>query len=558
MNATVQASPDEHRSDSIGSPGPLRWRAVGIILLYGCVTIGIHLGSGRVLSYHEAIFAQGAREMVATGDWLVPRFAGQPYMEKPPITYWLMAAAMTLTGSGAEWVCRLPGVLAGLAIAWIMAAVGARWYGERVGVLVGLAQLSSFYLLMQARLAESDIFLCLFVTAAMAVFARGVVDRPDGTQPPRWAPWAFYAMVGLAFLTKFLIGPAFIMTASLMYAAVQRDRRAARFLVSPVGWLILLAVVLPWSLVVGARVPGAGQVWMLHNFGRFIGAMDPIYESARPWTYYFYQMPAMILPWTPWFVAALVHGRRTHWSTNQWTLLTCWFLVGFVLLAANSWRAKHYLVPILPPLLVSAGWFLDRDSRERIVPRIPLRIESALVVFGTVAGIVVLWLVRSPYALAGTVVLVGVCACLVASFVFDYRRRPNAVVASLFGACAWAVLVTQFLVLPHTESYRPQTELATRINAAVPTDEPVYLVGLGLDQTVYYLRFPLLRADHSYVLAEQLAAAPPRDYYMLLRRKDRLILQPLGQVTELDRCSTVHKFRLADGPLMLIRLRTGN
>ena len=234
----------------------LSLKTVLIIILYGGTLLGFFLdGQSRVLTSHETLFAQPAREMLSGGDWLVPRFTGDPSTHKPPLTHWLIALSMMLFKSHAEWVCRLPFVLAALAVALLIAMLATRWYGRQVGLVAGLVQLSTYYVLMQARLAEADMFLCQTVTAAMTAFAIACVDRQAQSRPARWLSWLFWAYLGLAFMTKFLIGPAFILSGCAAYIILARDWPALRFLASPMGWIIAAVLILAWPIAAYQQYP---------------------------------------------------------------------------------------------------------------------------------------------------------------------------------------------------------------------------------------------------------------------------------------------------------------
>src|SRR6478609_8151996 len=85
-------------------------RKLILIAAFGLSMLAINLGSVRVLTFHETVFAQPAKEMLATGNWVLPRIAGQPFLDRTPLTAWTIAASMTIFGSDAEWVVRLPAV----------------------------------------------------------------------------------------------------------------------------------------------------------------------------------------------------------------------------------------------------------------------------------------------------------------------------------------------------------------------------------------------------------------------------------------------------------------
>src|SRR2546423_13756905 len=122
----------------------------------------------------------------------------------------------------------------------MVAGFATRFYGRRVGVVSGLIQLTCVYVLIQARLAESDMLLCALVCGAMLVFATGPVAKAEAgaeigsKRVVDWRPILFYALAGATFLLKGFVGPTFILLGAIVYATWQRDRRAGRFLLNPI------------------------------------------------------------------------------------------------------------------------------------------------------------------------------------------------------------------------------------------------------------------------------------------------------------------------------------
>src|SRR4029077_19650791 len=115
------------------------------IVIFGASLLCVSLtGKTRVLTYHEVLFVQPAREMLNTGDWVIPRIVGVPDTHNPPLPSWLIALAIKLLGSDSEWVVRLPSVLASLATALMIAGMTASWFGDRAGLFAGLAQLTTY------------------------------------------------------------------------------------------------------------------------------------------------------------------------------------------------------------------------------------------------------------------------------------------------------------------------------------------------------------------------------------------------------------------------------
>ena len=148
------------------------------------LTLGIGLGGSGRLTYHEAFVAQAAREMIASGAVLVPTIDGQPWLEKPPLAFWLVALAGKLSGEVTEFVARAPSSVAATLLAIGVSIVAAGRFGADVGRLAGLIQASTSWFVMRGRLAEADIVLACLVTWIMLAFdrlrTRDAIPRDSG------------------------------------------------------------------------------------------------------------------------------------------------------------------------------------------------------------------------------------------------------------------------------------------------------------------------------------------------------------------------------------------
>lgn len=514
-------------------PGPLGWRATLLLFVFGGTLLGISLGRTRVLTAHEVVFTETAREMVHTGDWRMIRFLGVPSTHKPPLTNWLIALSMVVFHSEAEWVCRLPSVLAALLTAWIVAYWAAHSYGRRVGLLAGLIQLTTFYTLMQARLAEADMLLCALVTLAMALFALGNVGTPLTPGRTTLVKIAFFVVCGLTFMTKSVIGPAFIFCGCGLYALIQRRWSALRFLLSPVGWLAFVAIPLPWLLWSYHQYPAFLHDSVMHTFGRFEGQMGG--GTGRNVFFYIYIMPAILLPWTPWAVRGIIDAKKQGlWQSLPWRFFFAWMAAGFLILTASAFKAKHYSIPLLPPLSIVTAWFLEREAfvRQRSRPN-PWPGVILIALGGVIALVVVGW--KYPALWTRVAIMTALLAPLFALALWsDSTKRPVATLTCLFAAF-WVVGVgVQTFFIQEFDSFRVQTDLARQANALTPPETPIDVVGLPENQVTYYLRFPLARFDDmkAFVASAQEQAGSER--YVLTSTTVEEQLAAFGTVTRLS------------------------
>jgi len=250
-------------------------RALSIALLVA-LGAGLYLPSVAVPAFHgeEARRAIPAREMLASGDFVLPTIWGRPYLNKPPLQFWLVAGVAAARGSADELSTRLPSVIATLATALVVYAFGISLLGEGAGLAAALLFLLSLNVLGKGALGEIEPPFAFAVFASAALLWRG----REGSWP---ALLGSGLLLGAALLLK---GPAallFQLGAGLGIAACGggwRFLRSARF------WVPTLLGVLPllvWAVALLEQLDSEEllPLW-LGEITRTGGHSDP----ARYWT----------------------------------------------------------------------------------------------------------------------------------------------------------------------------------------------------------------------------------------------------------------------------------
>src|SRR5262245_336827 len=189
----------------------------------------------------EGRYAEIAREMLASGDWISPRLNDILYFEKPPLQYWITAIVFKLFGED-EWTARLWTAVAGFAGVLLTYAMGRRLYDAKTA-LVGAAVLASSVLYgAMGHIATLDMGLALFMNAALACFVFAE------TAPADRRPWmtAAWAALAAAVLTKGLVGVVLPAGALALYIVLQRDWSLARRVLDPAGLVLFTVLTAPW------------------------------------------------------------------------------------------------------------------------------------------------------------------------------------------------------------------------------------------------------------------------------------------------------------------------
>lgn len=314
-----------------------------LLLIAGAAFFLPALASRDLWQPLETRYATIAREMAATGDWLLPKINGEPYGDKPPLFFWL-AAALRKLGCGAQGV-RVVSALAATGTLLAVAALARLWFSRRAAFLAAafLATTPEFGWL--GRFGELDVTLTFFTT--LSVYGWFAGGRAVGL---------FYLGIGLAVMVK---GPPGALVPLLAVLAGRIARVAPASPRAPLhpAWGTAVAV-LPaacWLLlaVLKAGSSYAHELVVHHMLGRVVDS----WQHKQPFYFYLNEGPANFLPWLPLAVPAGVRAWRRRRDEPASAMLLFWLLAGIVAFSAVSGKRIAYILPLAPAfaLLVARG-----------------------------------------------------------------------------------------------------------------------------------------------------------------------------------------------------------
>ncbi len=329
------------------------------------LTFLVGLGAPAITDSDEAFYAEAAREMVESGDWLTPHYNYEPRFQKPVLYYWFTAATVVVTGA-TEWSARLWAALSGVGLVFVTAALARRWYDDDTALLAGAVVATSFGYVALGRMALPDLPLALSVTATVAACLVAIGERV-----PRPRLWLVAAAVSaaLGFLTK---GPlAIVLPAAVLFPIMLIERRASRLRLSDVvvAIAVFAAVALPWYLAMWWR---HGNTYLE---GFFVGDnlerfSTDRFNEPRPWWYYGPVIVGGVVPWAPYLLlgvgaaARLLTGRGGVGSVE--TRLLLWVVLPAAIFTASIGKQPRYVLPLLPPIaILIAHGIVDRTRARR-------------------------------------------------------------------------------------------------------------------------------------------------------------------------------------------------
>ncbi len=285
----------------------------------------------------------GVAAAMLHGDALVPRLHGLPYFHKPPLMYWIDAAAMGLLGAN-EFAARIAPALG----AWLMGAAIFLDLRRRVGrreALIALGVLATCpFFFIGAQYANHDMLVAGLITVAI-VSAGRAADADSAPQALRWSVAAWLA-AGLAVLAKGLIGvvlPALVLLPALAW---QRRWGAITRLLHPLALLAFAAIVAPWFAAMAQRFPGFLDYFFLEQHVRRFAQGG--FNNAQPWWFFVPVVLLLTLPWSLWLPAWSRRGTRPVAAV---ALPYAWWIAAvLVFFSLPQSKLVGYALPALAPL----------------------------------------------------------------------------------------------------------------------------------------------------------------------------------------------------------------
>src|ERR1700726_4660453 len=226
-----------------------RWFLLFLVFLFSAaIYLGCVLSPPSLMDDVDAVQAQIARTMLASGDWVTARLDGVLYLEKAPLIYWLMAIFYKFFGVS-DWVARLPVALASIGLALLSAFFGMWAFGKRAGFYAGLCMSTCIGLFLFTRIQIPDVMLTFTITLALWAFLRAIDEEEK--RPRLWAA-ILAASLGIGLLLKSLVGIVFPVAAALIYLFLTKQlfsRRTWQRLCRGIGFLIVMVIAAPWHVL---------------------------------------------------------------------------------------------------------------------------------------------------------------------------------------------------------------------------------------------------------------------------------------------------------------------
>jgi 4-amino-4-deoxy-L-arabinose transferase-like glycosyltransferase len=430
------------------SPAKLRAYALAGLIALGGITFFFGLGKLALVGPDEPRYAEVAREMFASGDYISPRLAGCLWFEKPALLYWMAASAYHVFGVN-EFAARFPSALAALGAVIFVYYALSRAVSHSMGLVSSVALATSGLFIGYARSATTDMVMASAMSIAfLSAFLFTVTKRARNLH------WILcWAAVGAALLAKGLVAIVFAVAILIIYFYIAGQLKSIGWRYWLVGLAVMVMVAGVWYVPVMARHGWTffDKFIMEHHFERYLTEK---HSHPQPVYYYLLIAPAGLAPWTFFLIPAIARIRRLRPRAVRRDLLAAfaWVWAGAMIIffSFSSSKLPGYILPAIPALVIIVGMEIERvwrRERERLLEVAAWLTVPLLIVTGAAFAI---YINREAISVAGLQWLLygmPLAAAVIAMALLAFRLRRAFLLAAVATVLA-TVVGAAVLLLP--------------------------------------------------------------------------------------------------------------
>jgi len=511
----------------LGKSGPF-------ILLIGISlgTLFFRIGALPFIGADECRYARIAQEMNQSKQWVTPLLQGYPWLEKPPLYYWITMPIFRWLGVS-EMSARL-----GPALCALLAAASVLWLGWKLwsrlaGLLGGTILLTATGFCAYGRAASTDMPITACFTVAFAVLSAALLKEKTAF----WKVGLAYVSLGLAVLAK---GPVAVILAAgivVLFWALDEQGDSLKKLHVVWGTVIAIAVAFPWFWL-AFKENGFSFLsifFINQNLARYL---SDVHHHEAPIYYFLAILPGLLFPWSGWLPALLPSfplRRSLDWrSWDRGALfLTCWAVFPVLFFSLSGSKLPGYILPSLPPVALLLGRRLADWVESRRHGSAQTAAAWCYLIFSIAVAVAFPIVLERNYGNAWrTGVWLGAAALLPALLAFCFARRRNyrAAIKTTAVQGVLLVLAVTLIGFPLLEAYDSTRGIAIQALTAGADGEPIVTFCYFHHTLNYYTNY---RVGANFLDPPSLldyARRHPR--FLLVTERDRL--NDLARISQLS------------------------
>ncbi len=430
------------------------WTPIVIALLaLISLTRGI---SGDIYIVDEARNAECAREMLESGNYIVPTYNYKLRTDKPPLHYYFMMASYSLFGVS-EWSVRLFSVIFGCLTILISYFFSKRWFGIKAGIWTAIVLLSSIHFSIQFHMSVPDPYLIFFITAALFLFYDALQTQSI------LKSYLMYTCIALGTLAKGPIAialPGLIMLLFLIFTKQLSFKNIWKL--RPLEGIFIVALIaLPWYIAVHQQTNGAWTqgFFFEHNMDRFSNT-----KEGHGGTFLIAPLFVILgmLPFSAFFIKAIKKAyTNKHNQALLLSLITLFTIVGFFMI--SSTRLPNYTAPAYPFFAIILSYYVSGIKEYNIKPELIVMVVFAfLLVPAAYFGFQAEYALR-PLSKLAVFILPSAIICAIAYLYYIKKKLRLSIHLMALGFFFSAMIISQ-LMYSNVAASNPVNKTLTLVN----------------------------------------------------------------------------------------------
>lgn len=501
------------------------------LLGLGLLLIATGIGLRDPWPADEPRFALIVRDMVATGDWLLPRVGGDVYGDKPPLYFWLMGLALLAIGS-LRIAFLLPSLVGGLACLVMVYDLARRLWNRETGLAAGLALLLTAQFVWQVRQAQIDATLLFWCVLSLYGLLRHLLLGPAWRwYAVGWAAAGFGVITkGVGFLPLLILIP-FALLRDSRWTPRMRDTRFAPWLIGPLAFLLAVSTWLVPMLLAANADPTLAAYRDEILFRQTVGRYTAAWHHREPFWYFIVQViPGLWMPLTlllPW----LIPQWRKAWQGRDLrvALLLSWVVIVVLFFSFSSGKRGVYILPALPALALASAPYLVELTQRRLVQRVVFTVASSIAAICILGAVFVLvrpeqrqeLIANYDLDVLGPLLAIGIVAgliCLIA--------RPVRAFIAYAGVLATALLMVSYWINPSMNPARSGSEFISNVEALADPSSELGFVAFK-EQYLLNVHRPIVHFGHARWREPEQEAADAALWLSRSERRQLVVSEPI-------------------------------
>lgn len=511
------------------------WQIFLLISIF-CLPFFINLGGNSLWDGNEGFYAEPAREVVESGNYLIPTYNYQPRFKKPPLATWIIAFSYRTLGVS-EFAERLPIAIAAILIIWITYLLGKLLADKELGIISALVLATMLKFMIYCRQYAGDIFLTLFISLTMFYFARALIETERKKQN-LYKLLAYLAM-GLGMLDKGIVAIVVPMTMVGLFILLLRRWELIKLLFSPTGYLITSVVGASWyTLMYWKYGWDFIQVNIINETvkryvtdelgGRAIYYYVGVYFSETlPWSIFI--IPATIY-WLKWWKEEKLNISQEKLKSFLPFLTIIWFIFIFIFFSLAIGKRAVYLVALYPAAAIIIAYYFRFNlfNHNKLLTNLQIAL-SLLLAIVCLASSVIIFLAYQKLEIRTNLIYLAITALVFLFLGLIVSLKKLELQLPVILVSTWLLILSITLIMPKIEFYRPIPHFAQIIKAQASSTDKIGTFSVDTPSLMFYTQRAIFQ---NWKLEDMLKELADDKTTYFVTREDFLVI--LKQNTTVD------------------------